>query len=140
MTPEETRPMAADSPPAETEPETDRLPQRVLVCGGRDYQNKTRLFAELDALRETIEIAQIIEGEAPGADTLARKYGEARGIPVRKFPADWQRYGRSAGHKRNAQMLKQGRPHLVVAFPGGPGTAGMIRLARNAGVPVKILS
>ena len=132
--------------PAEREPEPaeaefpDRIPQRILVCGGRDYRDAKRLYAELDALRESIEITQIIEGEAPGADTLARQWGESRGIPVRKFPADWRRYGKRAGFMRNSQMLREGKPHLVVAFPGGVGTAGMVKISRAAGVKVKVIS
>jgi predicted Rossmann-fold nucleotide-binding protein len=37
---------------------------------------------------------------------------------------------------RNRQMLTEGRPDLVVAFPGGKGTANMVALARKAGVEI----
>ena len=132
---------APEIPELEAEAELPcRPPQRVLVCGGRDYADRRRLYAELDALRETVEITQIIEGEASGADSLARQWGESRGIPVRKFPANWRRYGKRAGYLRNKQMLNEGKPHLVVAFPGGKGTDGMVMISRQAGVPVKRIS
>ena len=53
---------------------------------------------------------------------------------IELFPADWKVRGRAAGHIRNQQMLDEGRPHLVVAFPGGRGTADMVRRARAAGI------
>jgi hypothetical protein len=50
--------------------------------------------------------------------------------------ADWAGLGRKAGPIRNEQMLSEGQPHLVVAFPGGRGTAHMVGIARAAGVEV----
>jgi hypothetical protein len=50
--------------------------------------------------------------------------------------ADWKRFGRAAGPMRNERMLKEGRPDLVIAFPGRTGTAGMKALAREAGVMI----
>ena len=106
---------------------------KVLVCGGRDFDDIRLVEKTLDA----IEVAEIIEGGRKGADRLAREWAEARGIPVRTFKADWRRYGRGAGPKRNEQMLDEGKPDLVVAFPGGKGTENMIRLAQAAGVRVR---
>lgn len=113
---------------------------RVLVCGGRDYGNKEseklHLLAELAALNAKRRISLIIEGGAPGADAGARIFGEITGVPVKTFKAWWQKYGRRAGPIRNKQMLDEGKPDLVVAFPGGAGTADMVRQARAAGVDV----
>lgn len=52
------------------------------------------------------------------------------------FRADWEQCGRQAGPLRNARMLAEGRPDAVIAFPGGKGTADMVRKARAAGLPV----
>ncbi len=73
---------------------------------------------------------------ARGADLLAAAWARSRGIPARPFPADWNRDGKAAGFLRNVRMLREGRPDLVVAFPGGKGTAHMVGLARRAGVAV----
>lgn len=110
---------------------------RVLVCGGRDYGDAERVQEVLDALDRETRISYLIEGEAPGADTLARQWADARWIPVLKFPADWEKHGKAAGSIRNRQMLDEGRPDLVVAFPGGRGTANMVDQAERAGVPVR---
>lgn len=113
---------------------------RVLVCGGRDFNDADYLFAVLDHYyREAGAFECVIQGCARGADTLAGEWADARNIPVLPFPvtpAEWAFKGKRAGHERNAQMLREGRPSFVVAFPGGAGTADMMRQARRAGVPV----
>jgi hypothetical protein len=66
--------------------------------------------------------------------------GKGARHPVSTFFAAWHEHGRGAGPIRNRQMLEEGRPDLVVAFPGGHGTAGMIKLALKAGVPVEMIN
>lgn len=107
---------------------------KILVCGGRDYDDVHRVFA---ILNEYPRIDEIIHGAANGADFLARCYAKARGVPEKRFPADWQTHGRSAGMLRNRQMLDEGVPDLVVAFPGGRGTADMIAQSRSRGFTVR---
>lgn len=108
----------------------------MLVCGGRDYADRTRLRAELDALREARSVGVLVQGGAPGADRLAAQWARSRKVGVVTCLADWQRYGAAAGPIRNRKMLKETRPDLVVAFPGGDGTADMVRQAKAAGVEV----
>lgn len=109
---------------------------RVLVCGGRDFNDPLTLGSWLGGIQKSHGIAVIIEGGARGADFMARKFAEWRGIPVETFPADWDGLGRAAGVLRNQRMLDEGKPDLVVAFPGGRGTADMVRRAREAGIRV----
>lgn len=108
---------------------------KVLVCGGRDFNDAARVHFVLDHYHaEATGFTLVIHGAARGADSLAGQWAILRDVAQRAFPADWNRHGRSAGHKRNAQMLVEGKPDLVIAFPGGRGTADMIRQARAAGV------
>lgn len=109
---------------------------RILVCGGRDFAHRIACFAALERLHRQRGIDLLIHGDATGADELAGEWAEAEGIPVRRFPADWKALGKKAGPFRNAQMLVEGQPDGVVAFPGGSGTANMVNLARRAGVKV----
>jgi len=104
----------------------------ALVCGGRDFTDAVWLCRVLDQLRP----AKVIAGGAPGADALAVAWAMDRGVDFREYVADWETHGRAAGPIRNQLMLEDGRPDLVVAFPGGRGTADMVRKARTAGVPV----
>jgi hypothetical protein len=110
---------------------------RVLVCGGRDYNDEERVFGTLDEIHKRSRITAIIQGYATGADDLAREWGYGqRNCAILSFAPDWNRYGKAAGPKRNAQMLAEGKPDLVVAFPGGKGTANMVAQARAAGIEV----
>jgi hypothetical protein len=111
---------------------------RVLVCGGRDFTDADFLFRTLDDLRLKFGFTHVIHGQGQGADQLAYMWAASRlgEAAVTGFPADWIRFGKSAGPKRNAQMLNEGKPDFVIAFPGGKGTADMVRRARRANVPV----
>lgn len=118
---------------------------RILVCGGRDYTDKQALFDELDNLvAEYHETSNggitIISGEARGADALASQWAAVRRHHYEGYPADWEKHGKAAGPIRNQQMLTEGKPDLVVAFPGGRGTSNMVTLAEMAGVPVYAVS
>ena len=108
----------------------------VLVCGGRDYADRARVYVVLDQLLLEAGKLRLIHGDAPGADQLAADWALENRIRTKTYPADWGRYGRAAGPIRNATMLAKERPDLVVAFPGGRGTADMRRRAGTAGVPV----
>ncbi len=110
---------------------------RVLVCGGRDYADEAAVFAVLDLLHAERPISVLIHGAARGADTLAASWARRRGIQGQAFPANWRKHGKAAGPVRNAQMLEEGQPVLVVAFPGGRGTADMVAQAWWAGVEVR---
>lgn len=109
---------------------------RAIVCGGRDFTDRDAVFRALDAQREALGITAIAHGAARGVDTLAMEWAHARGVACTAFPADWERYGRAAGVRRNAAMLEKARPDLVIAFPGGRGTADMVSRAHAAGVRV----
>ena len=106
----------------------------VLVCGGRDYADKARVFHVLNFNRAKIRM--IVHGAAKGADTFAGLWAAENDVPCLRVPAKWRLYGKKAGAIRNQLMLKLGQPDLVVAFPGGVGTAMMVGMAKKAGVRV----
>jgi len=105
----------------------------ALVCGGRDYADRERVREILDDIHALTPITTLVHGAAPGADSLAFEWAIANNIPARSFPADWQKHGKAAGPIRNQQMLDEGRPDIVVAFPGGRGTADMVTRSRAHG-------
>jgi len=109
---------------------------RVLVCGGRDFSDQRAVDVALDDLHDNKGITRIIEGGASGADRFAYEWAAINCVPIEHFVADWKRNGRAAGPIRNKQMLDDGKPDLVMAFPGGRGTADMVRRAEAANVPV----
>lgn len=110
----------------------------VIVCGGRDFADRKLVFETLDAIQFGAGPLHIIQGGASGADKLAMDWALSKPYAhVSNVPADWRKHGRAAGPIRNQQMLDEYRPRLVVAFPGGRGTADMVRRAKAAGVPVR---
>lgn len=112
---------------------------KVLVCGGRDYQDQANAYAVLDKIKREVphEALTLICGAANGADRLAANWAIAREVPFDWFPAEWKKHGKAAGPIRNQKMLEKGQPDLVIAFPGGRGTADMVSRARAAGVEVR---
>lgn len=115
------------------------MQQRVLVCGGRDFKDGALVFMVLDTAHAANPIVDLIHGAAPGADALAHEWAYRRRVRMRPFHADWKKHGKAAGPIRNQRMLDEGRPDMVIAFPGGRGTADMIERANKAGVPVVIV-
>lgn len=109
------------------------------MCGGRDYSDACVLDSYLDRLHAAHRLSRLIHGGARGADSLAGRWAESRHVPVEVYLAEWARHGRAAGPIRNERMLREGKPDLVVAFPGGAGTAHMVRLARKSLVPVVVV-
>lgn len=109
---------------------------RLLVCGGRDYFDRGAVFAALDRVHAKRDVKFVIQGAASGADNLAVQWACEREVKVKSFRANWRVHGKRAGPVRNQQMLDEGKPDGVVAFPGGRGTANMVALARQAGVKV----
>jgi hypothetical protein len=108
---------------------------RVLVCGGRDYTNKIRVYKVLNEYLSIV--ALIIEGGAKGADALARAWAKEHCVPYSTYEADWEKYGRAAGPIRNTRMQKEGKPDLVIAFGGNTGTNHMVKIAKAAKIPVR---
>jgi predicted Rossmann-fold nucleotide-binding protein len=105
---------------------------KVIVCGGRSFRDYPRLAKALN----NRGITEIIEGGASGADQCANRWAYWNLIRCTRVRADWGTYGRAAGPLRNAEMLKL-KPDLVIAFPGGSGTANMVAQARAAGIEVE---
>ena len=122
--------------------QADDTPEaRVLVCGSRNFNDYGLLAAKLDEVRDRLGDVpmRVVSGAARGADSLAAKWAQQRGVPCDEYPADWDRHGKSAGYRRNEQMLTEGDPHIVVAFPQGEsrGTRQMMRIAAEARVAVE---
>lgn len=111
---------------------------KVLICGGRDFADAVLVDKTLTriALRSDAPFMLLIEGGATGADRLARQWAKGHGIHVATIEALWDFYGNAAGPRRNTIMLNELAPDVVVAFPGGRGTADMVKKALGNKVPV----
>lgn len=108
---------------------------RILVCGGRTYSDKKEVKRVLDHLYP--RMSHLMTGAARGVDMLASEWQRANDYNPQytEFQAEWDKFGYAAGPIRNKKMLRDGKPDMVVHFPGGRGTANMLKIAKEAGVP-----
>ncbi len=107
---------------------------KLIIAGGRDYHFTAQDIARLDALHAETPVSEVVSGAAPGADRCGELWAISKALPIKQFPADWVKHGRSAGPKRNAKMAAYA--DAVALFPGGKGTASMRSLAKTAGLKV----
>ena len=113
---------------------------RVIIAGGRDFTDASLLFDKMDFFLQNVkEDIAIVCGMAKGTDQLGLQYAVQRGYKVHKYPADWDKYGKSAGYKRNCQMAKNA--DALVAFWDGQskGTKHMIEYATQCGLKVRVV-
>jgi len=101
---------------------------RVIIAGPRDFAD----FATLaQAVQESgFEVTEVVSGGAPGVDAMGEKWAADYGLPVKRFPADWLVWGKSAGPRRNAQMADYAEALIALRRGDSPGTANMIALAK----------
>ena len=112
----------------------------VVVTGGRAFKSRRMVESALSELSPVL----VLSGGCRGADRLAMEWCAQNGVPGRMVFADWNRYGRSAGPKRNRVMVRlarrlaaeRGCEAVCVAFSGGLGTASCVREAFQAGLRV----
>lgn len=108
---------------------------RILVFGGRDFVDREFVFACLDRVMAKRRVDAVVHGCARGADSLGGAWAKRHGIEEARFPADWDSYGKRAGHIRNQRMIDEGHLDGAVGFPGGRGTADMIARLERARIP-----
>lgn len=115
---------------------------KVLVCGGRDFgltqAEYNYIMDTMLKFHEKHGITQVINGAQKGVDKISTEWATINNIAYREFEYPSE-YGRRGGPIRNSQMLKEGKPDHVLAFPGGRGTADMVHKAAVAEVPITTL-
>lgn len=104
----------------------EKMDMKLIIAGKRDFYDYEKLKAEVDKLRKSIEIDEIVSGRCSGADKLGERYAREHNIPVKVFPANWDAYGKSAGPIRNRKMALYA--DVLIAFWDGEsrGTKNMI--------------
>lgn len=118
---------------------------KLIIAGTRsfnDYELLRSILSTLFMKRRCWTIdwnEEIVSGGAPGADTLAVRYATEADIPFKVFPADWKKYGRSAGPRRNRQMAEYADAAIVFWDGKSRGTQNMIQQMRELGKPVEVV-
>lgn len=110
---------------------------RLLVTGSRKWKDKEALFHYLNRMFLQFHDIVIVHGNCRnGADAMAKEWAETNGIPHEPHNAQWDIYGKAAGHIRNKQMVDT-NPDRAVAFISGEsrGTRNCISHIEKAGIP-----
>ncbi len=117
-------------------------PFRVIVAGGRDFNDYELMKRKLDHILSKVSLKRdiiIISGTARGADSLGERYAREKGYKVERFSADWNRFGKSAGYKRNTQMAEVAQACICFWDQNSRGTQHMINIARDKELKVRII-
>lgn len=100
---------------------------KCVIAGSRDITDYNLLLLAIEISRSSWLFSEIVSGKAPGVDTLGERYAEENEISLKEFPADWNRYGRAAGHLRNQQMAKYADFAIILWDGKSAGTKSMIK-------------
>lgn len=111
---------------------------KLIVAGGRNYNNYPHLKKTLDAFRLKYQVEEIVSGAAHGVDTLGEQYAKEHGISLKQFPADWNKHKKAAGPIRNAQMAEYGDCLLAFWDGSSKGTKNMIDNMHKQKKPVYV--
>ena len=115
---------------------------RVIIAGGRHFGNydllKDKCVAILANKMETCDV-HIVSGCASGADSLGEAFADEFQLKVDKFPADWDKFGKSARYKRNVQMAENADALIVFWDGKSKGTNHMINIAKEKNLPTRII-
>lgn len=109
---------------------------RVVIAGSRNITDysvlKDAIFCS-DFL-----ITEVVSGCARGVDSLGERWANENGVPISRFPADWGRFGRAAGHYRNSEMAQYADVAIILWDGESRGTLDMIDRMRRSGKPYEV--
>ena len=103
---------------------------KVVVTGGRDFTDQEFIFKTLNEIHKETPITFLVSGMAKGVDESCFKWAMKNEINTMCVPAKWKRDGKAAGPIRNKEMADMFDYDLVIAFPGGKGTAHMVKYCK----------
>lgn len=110
---------------------------KVIIAGSREGFELADVFEAMEDCE--FDVSEVVSGTARGVDRLGEAWANANQIPIKRFPANWDGHGKSAGYVRNAQMAEYADA-LVALWDGkSKGTKHMIDLANGRDIPVYIL-
>lgn len=115
---------------------------RVIIAGSRGFNNYELLCQWCDYMLQNFSYPDIVivSGTARGADQLGERYARERGIQIDSRPADWDRFGKGAGYRRNEEMAQNADACICFYDGKSPGTAHMINLANKYNLKLKVVN
>ena len=114
---------------------------KVIIAGGRDFNDYELLKKKCDYYLSNLDTDEIIivSGAARGADSLGEKYANEKNYKIDSHPADWNKYGKSAGYRRNKEMVDIASAAICFWDGKSKGTKHTIDLCKEKRIPYKIV-
>lgn len=112
---------------------------KLIIAGGRDFNDYDLLKSKLDRLLQNKTDVEIVSGKARGADSLGERYAREMGYPIKEFPANWNKYGKSAGYIRNKEMAEYADGCVCFWDGDSKGTKHMIDLAEEKNISLRVI-
>lgn len=119
------------------------IPVKLIIAGGRDFTNEYLMRDRLQALEDMGKFSTGVElvcGMARGADMTGHRIFQSAGLPINKFPADWERFGKGAGYVCNVQMGHFADMALIFWDTKSKGTQHMISVMETLGKPAFVVN
>ena len=113
---------------------------KIIVAGTRDFNDYALLKEKLDKVLAHFGKFEVVSGKARGADSLGERYARENDLPIAEFPAEWDKYGKSAGYRRNAEMADYADGCVVFWDGESKGTGHMIDLAKEKELNLAIVN
>lgn len=111
---------------------------KTIIAGSRSIIDFEIIEHAIDC--SGFHITEVVSGTAKGVDTEGEGWASLYNVPIKRFPANWKQFGRSAGHKRNAAMADYAEACIIVWDGSSPGTRNMINEAAKRGLKLYVYS
>lgn len=109
---------------------------RTIIAGSRENVTLQDVFDAIDS--SNFYISTVLSGTAKGADKFGEIWAECADIPIERYPANWDKYGKSAGYIRNEQMAENASALIAVWDGKSKGTMHMIAIAASKGLKMYV--
>ena len=109
---------------------------KVIIAGSRSIKKYEDVAKAIDHIlsEHDLKVSEVVSGTAYGVDKLGEKYAEEHNIAIKQFPANWRKYGKSAGYKRNCEMAVYADACIVIWDGESKGSKHMIDIAKKEGL------
>ncbi|MGJ8549359.1 DUF2493 domain-containing protein [Winogradskyella wichelsiae] len=112
---------------------------KIIIAGGRSFKDYEKLHQVCTKILSQQNKIEIVSGTANGADKLGEKFATDNGFSIKKFSANWDKFGKSAGYIRNAEMAEYADALIAFWDKKSRGTLHMINLAKRADLKIRII-
>jgi hypothetical protein len=113
---------------------------KLIIAGGRDFSNYELLIESVNLIIPGVPGVEIVSGGAKGADNLGERFAIDNNLQIKRFPAEWDKYGKSAGYRRNSDMADYADSCICFWDGQSKGTNHMINLAKQKGLSVTVIN